>query len=383
LLSNNPSRARYTLGFNFDDRLVEALIALPRTPRAGPITEVFGALADSPMSSARPTVGIPQASSRTLATQASKLRTHGIEFNYLMNTSEPVGPKRREVLDYLYGLANDGITRVTVGTTALARLIKRHLPDFHVTMSITKGVRTVKELQRVERSGCDACYLDGVFVNRNIELLVRLIDASSVQARLYANMSCVSACPVVRQHYNAFARQTPETATLHDGFFAGCSLIKLLSPVEWIQMPWIRPEDIETYAALGIDMFKLSDRLAPTPVLTRIAQTYTSGTSPNDLFDIIERSGAKYRKLLGSGRVPAGGPYTVDAKLLPRAFVEHFFDGRCISQDKSCAICAEAAARAVRRRPDWDGFLPSEDVLATIPAPLASRAVRAARLSRT
>ena len=372
----------FTLGFNFDWQLVEALADLSaRTGQRGTVSEVFGALAGSPLSSARPTTRIPDATLPTLVAQAAALRAEGIGFNYLMNTSEPIGGKRVVVLDYLANLAENGVDRVTVGTTELARLIKKHLPNMHVTMSITKGVSTLKALDEVARAGCDACYLDGVFVNRNIALLTSLLRHTRLETRLYANMSCVSACPVVRQHYDTFARQNAGTTAAHDGFFAGCSLVKMRSSTEWMQMPWIRPEDISAYAALGVGMFKLTDRLATMPVLVRIAEAYTSATSPPDLFDIIERSGDKYRNLTtDTALAPSGSPYTVDPTAIPDEFIGHFLDGSCISQDKHCPICTRAAKTAVSRNPAWLGFVPSQDVLNSIPAPLGSRAARSSRV---
>jgi hypothetical protein len=322
---------------------------------------------------------IPSATMLTLTRQVQALAKHEIAFNYLMNTNERVGNRADRILDFLARLLDIGVSRLTVGTTDLAALVKTHLPAMHVTMSITRGVKTLRALKSVTDAGCDACYLDGVFVNRNFALLTTLIANSSLDLRLYANMSCISACPVVRQHYDAFASQSSGTAAAHDRFFAGCSLVKWRSPVEWIQMPWIRPEDIGAYRSLDVKLFKLSDRLAPTDVLMRIADAYTRGTSPDDLFDIIERSGAKYRMLTDRAEsLPARGPYRVDPGAIPPTFFEHFRRGDCISQDINCRVCIAVADEAVTRNPEWLDVQVSPAVVERVPSALAARASRIA-----
>lgn len=374
-MSTKPPQAEFSLGFNFDDRLVEELGQLSSADRPGRVSEVFGALSDSPVSSARPMERIPSATMATLTRQAQALANHGIAFNYLMNTNEPIGDRSSRILDFLSKLMDGGVRRLTVGTNALATLVKTHLPDMHVTMSITRGVKTARALKSVADAGCDACYLDGVFVNRNFGLLTSLIENSPLEIRLYANMSCISACPVVRQHYDAFANQSAATGDAHDRFFGGCSLVKWRSPVEWIQMPWIRPEDIGGYRSLGVQLFKLSDRLAPTDVLTRIADSYTRGVSPSDLFDIVERSGTKYRMLADRPEsLPASAPYRVDPVAIPPAFFEHFRNGDCISQDAGCRVCTAVASAAVTRNPAWQDFHVSPVVIERVPPALAARA---------
>ena len=378
-LSNSSSvtPTEYTLGFNFDALLVEELCRKRYQEGLGRVTEVFGALGNSPISSARPAKRIPSVDRRTFAGQVATLKSAGIAFNYLMNTSQPINRRIDEVLLFLSTLVDDGITRLTVGTTELATLVKTHFPQIHVTMSITYGVKNEQTLANVVDAGCDATYLDGVFVNRNFGLLRSLLAGSPIDIRLYANMSCIAACPVVRQHYDTFANQTDKTELDHDGFFAGCSLIKLQSPVEWIQMPWIRPEDIPIYREMGVGMFKLSDRLAPTPVLLKIADAYTSGQSPSDLFDIIERSGAKYRNLTDpESRAPACAPYYVDSTALPKEFMQHFIDGKCISHDGDCPICRDSASVAITRSPNWSSFDVSDAIAKRIPPALALRASR-------
>ena len=338
------SEITYSIGYNFDRNLANELDRINRSRgRIGDVREVFGATADSPYPSARPSTRLPEAGSSDLAWHVAALADVGIAFNYLLNA--PVTSVDYDVVARYCGqLQAIGIRRLTAGTPEICIAIKRAIPEMHVTMSLTYGVRSPAMLERAVNAGADAVYLDAVYVNRNFSLLRDLIARSRAEVRLYANVSCVSRCPVVRQHYAIFVGQNEHTAERNDWFFAGCTALKLALPVEWMQMPWIRPEDINIYVREGIRHFKLADRLAGTSVLGRIARAYVTGRSPEDLFPIIERDGAKYQAY---GFPPTKPPMRVWSKRIPEAFIEHFRANMCTSSDPDCPQCLAAAASSV------------------------------------
>ncbi len=368
---------RFSVGYNFDPFLAAELARL-NAENAGTsrIDEVFAALSYGPAPSARPQSRIPRLSFAELAAHVRTVAAAGISFNYLLNTDWlPPTPAAREDLRLFVGEVVDaGVRRFTVGTPQLAALLRENYGDVHLTLSITYGTDTLEHLRSAAGSGIDAVYLDGVTVNRDFPLLRTLVAASLYEPRLYANLSCISGCPVVRQHYKLFARQHDRgTAQRNDAFFAGCSAVKLGNPVEWLQMPWIRPEDVTAYAAEGVTHFKLADRLAPTPILVQIAEAYLSRRSPSDLFTIIERDGAKFSLVAD---IPAGTrPIRVSADRIPGDFIEHFRSGACRSRDRECLYCVDVAHDAVRIAHGLSGLVVPEAVRRHAPAPLLARMV--------
>ena len=152
------------------------------------------------------------------------------------------------------------------------------------------------------------------------------------------------------------------TEKLNDLFFAGCSLSKLSSPIEWIQMPWIRPEDVDVYSSEGIKNFKLSDRLATTNTLLKIAKAYLSKTTPDNLFEIIERDGKKYNDLIFGAKNDIEktlSPMHVASNKIPKIFIEHFVKGSCNSRNIECSICQNVTVQAVKINND---FIPQKDL---------------------
>lgn len=339
----------FSIGYNFDFALAIELLRLnAEYGSRRRIDEVFGALSSGPVPSARPQSRLPNLSFAEFARHVRLLADADIFFNYLLNTAwiPPDSQSRVELTRFVQQLVDCGIRRFTVGTPELAALLRARFVDVHLTLSITYGTNSLDQIDRVAGCGIDAVYFDGVTVNRDFELLRLLVKASPYEPRLYANLSCISGCPVVRQHYQLFARQHERsTARRNDAFFAGCSAVKLADPVEWLQMPWIRPEDVSIYADEGVLHFKLADRLAATPILIRIAEAYLTGLSPADLFPVIERDGVKFSLVAD---IPAGGSaMQVRTECIPRDFIEHFRSGACRSRDTRCSYCIEIARHAV------------------------------------
>lgn len=338
---------RFKLAWNFDWRLVGVVKQLnERYSHRAVIDEVFGSLPDGPVSSARPTSRLPQASWATFTEQVKHLRKNGVSFNYLVNTAQRIEGKMRVALyEYVGRLAETGIQRFTAGDPEVVQMLKSVDSSLHITMSLSWGIRTVSQVLQAENSGVDAIYLSGPHVNRNFALLRELLAVARVPCGLYANVNCISKCPELSNHYRLFAtHQNGETLTKNDAFFAGCSHVKLRNPVEWIQMPWIRPEDVRAYAQEGAVFFKLADRLADTPMLEHIADCYLSGKSPSDLFPLIERDGAKFKPLLDRKAVKHLHVWTNG---LPADFLDHFRSGDCKSDDIECSICRAVAKNSV------------------------------------
>jgi len=365
----------YSMGFNFDSALVDGIIQL-NAEYGGltRITEVFGALSDCPISSARPTKLIQGVSWSEFADQVKRLQQAGIEFDYLMNTAQCLTQTTiLKVREYLARLEDVGVCKITAGTPEICLLVKDFSSDFYVAMSITYGIHSLDKLRRAESSGADLVHLNSPYVNRNFKLLRFLVKESSVPCRLIANMSCISECPVITRHYKLFAGSQRLLDTYQDVFCVGCTYIRISNPVEWLQAPWIRPEDIPTYVEEGISHFKLSERLSPTETLLAIAGPYLNLTSPEDLFPLIERHKRKYSPLAATCPSEGRPPMRVSSQAIPDNFIEHFRSGGCKSNNLSCPVCSGIAHRAIHLNPGWDKAAVPQELRELVPRLLRER----------
>jgi collagenase-like PrtC family protease len=67
-----------------------------------------------------------------------------------------------------------------------------------------------------------------------------------------------------------------------------------MDPVELLKSPWIRPEDIRHYEALGYEHFKITERFKRTPLLLEHVMTYENRHYDGNLLDLftLPRKGA-------------------------------------------------------------------------------------------
>lgn len=367
--------ATFSIGFNFEDDLVDGIVKLNNSqPLNNRISEVYGSLPDSPVPSARPSKKLKNISFHKFQQQLERLILNNICFNYLLNTNTSLSESlSSKLLIYLAQLQELGITNITVGNIELCSFIKENFDSFKVCISSTFGVKTISQIKTCENYGADSVYLDSIHINRNFKRLREIITNTSLSIKLYANISCISRCPITKKHYDIFAnKQNGTTLKQNDNYFASCSLIKLKSKVEWIQMQWIRPEDIDKYEDEGFTFFKLSDRLAPTNIILQIAQAYLNRKSPPNLFPLIERDGVKYKNI-GFG-LNGSHPIIIDSKKIPNNFIEHFKKGECISTDKKCSYCNYIAESAIHYNHDMkDVIIYKENMFSDFPKEMEIR----------
>lgn len=339
----------FSLGYNFDPELIEEVNKLNQLyGNYRRITEFFAALPDSPYLSTRPDSRIINISLVELEKQVTKMSENSINFNYLLNAKADINEiNLNEFVSFLNKLSEIGVNRIIAYSPELCNLIKNINPDFSITISSVYNIRTKLQLDEVHESGTEFAYLDSIFINRDFNLLKEMRDYSKIPLKLYANVSCISQCPNKDLHYSALSSPDKNyQLEMNDHLFNYCSSEKLINPVKWLQMQWIRPEDINVYAKEGFNHFKLTDRLSPTENLIFIAEHYLKGVSPNNLFPLIERNGTKYKDFdtFKSGNQK---PFFIDSSKIPKDFIEHFKNGECKSTNIKCHYCNKVANESV------------------------------------
>jgi collagenase-like PrtC family protease len=337
----------FSLGYNFDPLLIDQIIMLNHQYGGKrKITEFYAALQDAPYLSTRPNKRIKGISWGEFESQVSKLKKNGISFNYLFNAicdMRDIDLSRFN--DYLHDLYGIGVRKIIAHSPKLCEYIKKTQLDFNVTISSVYGIKSKKQLDEAYESFADSVYLDSIYINRNFELLRELKLYSRVPLKLYANVSCLSQCEKKDYHYSVLSQQNEEYQEYeNDALFAYCSGEKIKKKINWLQMQWIRPEDIDIYYDEGFSHFKLTDRLAATDIMCKIAKQYLMGKSPDNLFSIIERDGAKYKKNLNC----KNKIISVISDKIPYNFIEHFRSGDCISNDIGCQYCNAVAGNAIK-----------------------------------
>ena len=265
----------FSLGYNFDSELIDKVAELNNKNNNGRrVTEFFAALPNSPLLSTRPNSRIPNLSWKEFSSQLIKMKKNKINFNYLLNAKTEVNNIDIAIItDFLKRLYDVDISHLIVYSPQQCSFIKSINDNFSITISSVYNIRSEEQVNIAYDSGADFIYIDSIFINRNFELLRKLYNHSKIPLKLYANVSCLSQCVKKDLHYSVLSNPSNNyQVKMNDQLFNFCSMEKLKNPVKWLQMQWIRPEDITVYVQEGFKHFKLTDLLATTERLLVLAE---------------------------------------------------------------------------------------------------------------
>ncbi len=372
----------FSVAANYDRALVSQLAAHP-------VSEVYGKLPHDGIGGGRPRYLATPLPRRQLAAYVADLRRVGIDFNYLLNGAcfanrEWSRAWQRRLMRLLTDLGTMGVRRVTVATPYLLELIKRRFPEFHVRVGIFAQIDTPRRARFWADLGADAITLESFSINRDFARLAAIRAAVDCELQLIANHVCLPNCPMQNYHQNGFAHASDGSRALFiDWCFLRCSQRRLSEPAELIKAGWIRPEDIDRYAAMGFTTFKLLERGIPSAALLRRVAAYHHRHSGEDLAELLLPYGfaeprrreafwglrnffrprqvapARLRPLLAlardSGMLAASPtrPVRIATAAIPADFLEGFRERDCASlRCDDCGYCAGIAARAVQIDPD-------------------------------
>jgi collagenase-like PrtC family protease len=280
---------------NFDDRLLDAISVYP-------VKEVFGKLPADSVGGGRASFTLPPLSRRRFERHVEKARSKGIGFNYLLNPAcmdnrEYTRQGQREIEALLEYIESTGVSAVTISLPFLLPVIKKRHPRLNVRVGVYARVDGIAKARFWEDGGADCIALESHSVNRDFELLTALRKALKIELQLIVNANCQLFCPLSGQHMvnlsHASQKGHPTRGFMIDWCVMKCSYDKLKDPVQYLRSEFIRPEDLNLYREMGYDSFKVLERGAPTPVLTRRVKAYSEGRYVGNLLDLIQPFGYK------------------------------------------------------------------------------------------
>jgi len=392
---------------NWDDALLDRLHGLP-------VHDLYGQVDWSPVGGGRPRYIQGHTDARRAAAHIRAIRDRGWGFTTLLNAPcldnrELDRTFRQRLLDHVAWARDAGADSVTVTIPLLAEAIKARFPDLWVKVSVIAHVGTVARAKAWASLGIDEIAVD-FNVNRDLRRLSALRRAVDCELSLLVNDLCLLDCPFRHYHYNLVGHASQQGHD-SDGFvvdycFLRCHHRKVLEPIELLKSPWIRPEDLGAYEAIGIRRFKLAGRTKGSDQIAAMARAYAARRHDGNLLDIlegtsrdtstvgfaalraaVERSpGLLGRGLSVLGKLPTGtklpGPTHfagVLRRLTPQAredllsayvqlmqlsdavhidnrqldgFLDGFSDRRCGDECDRCPHCQTFAGRAVQVDPD-------------------------------
>jgi len=186
---------------------------------------------------------------------------------------------------------------VTVGIPYLIDLVRKRFPRLKIKVSTTARVNTVRKALQYEDMGVEEIIIDE-HINREFKTLEAIRKAVTCHLELIVNNICLWQCPYNYEHVNHDGHASREGEEeqycylQYPGYL--CLYRKLTDPVELLKSPWIRPEDIRHYEAVGYERFKITERFKRTPLLLENVKVYENRRYDGNLLDLftLPRKGA-------------------------------------------------------------------------------------------
>ncbi len=261
------------------------------------IYEVYGSLQEDIVGNLRPPFAIKPIDEYNLKKILTFLKSHGISFNYVMNSTVAPLPGQNifleEFIAFVTKLEQLGIERVTITSPFLLSVLKKHFPKMKVEISVCNEISNLCQVKEFESIGADVLILDRD-INRNFALLESIINNTKKNLKLLCNSSCVFQCINVQYHanYSSFlSNMYSLTKNTNDAPFCSsyCKLKKFSNLKEHIKSPWIRPEDIHTYNELGISLFKLDGRDSESNYMLEVIEAYLNQRFEGNFLHLLKR----------------------------------------------------------------------------------------------
>jgi collagenase-like PrtC family protease len=283
------------VGANWDIAFLDAV-------QGTSVDALFGKLPFDIVGGARPGFVLPQINRKDVENYIKACHDRGLEFSYLINAPclgnlEYSKKGYAQLIDLLEWIDHSGADAVTVGLPYLIELVRTRFPRLKIKVSTTARVNTVRKALQYEDMGVEEIIVDE-HVNREFKTLEAIRKTVKCNLELILNNICLWQCPYNYEHVNhdGHASRSGEEDQAcylqYPGYL--CLYRKLTDPVELLKSPWIRPEDIHHYEAIGYEHFKITERFKRTPLLLENVRVYENRRYDGNILDLftLPRRGA-------------------------------------------------------------------------------------------
>lgn len=338
----------FTMPCDFKISTIDELIMISNKYENRNLIEVYGNIYGYfPINSGRGFLGNSKYCSdlKSLAKYIRYINKYNIQFNYTINASctenmELIQEYQKEIIKCMDKLIEIGIKKFTVASMSLLGLLRYIYKDkILITLSTISDVNSVKRAIEAEKLGVNTIVLSEDST-RNIPLIRNIRKAIDCNIEIIVNSMCLWNCIYRQSHYNSLAHMKIDYQTKTAFFPNQCYLIKKNNPIEWIKSPWIRPEDIYKYEALGVNLFKFIGReikdIANWPKLYEI---YCKGYYNGNLLELLYAFSEKPSEYINN--------------TLLNGFVDYFFEHNFHCYDvcglENCKYCKEYCDKSYER----------------------------------
>lgn len=346
-----------------DTQLVEIKKMNENSTNNRRIREVYGSMPSAPVGTIRPSITLPSVSLDQLCEYIKKTNAIGVEFDYIMNAtvldgSEYIAEGKQEIVEFIGKLVDAGLNTITITIPYIIRLVKKYYPQLNITASICAEIESVQRALDFEKIGVN-CIVPAKDINRDFKTLNNINKACKSKIKLLCTTPCLYKCSDLYYHMNlsSVRDNSLQSAFKVKGKFLShtasrCQRRRLENLEEYIKSPWIRPEDIVYYEAIGITEFKLDGRDKKEAYNIDVAKAYMKGHYEGNLLYLMQNyypKNIEEFELLNNFEKDFWrlGVYLDNTKM--DGFIEHFANmhNNCEVGCSNCNYCKSWAEKAI------------------------------------
>lgn len=259
---------------------------------------------------------------------------NGFKTNMLLNSScegaEWYSPQTVSKTLFLVNKMKDsGLSEITLTNPVYIQKIKKEHPDLKITASVICEIDSVQRARFFEELGADA-FVPDRDINRDLELLKEIKDATNMEMTLMVNEGCLYRCPQRNIHYNFISHWSKLNKEKHIDFLTNyCVALRGQKPEELLKSPFVLPQHLKFYRKIT-SSFKIVGRTRTTQEILQMTRAYLEETFQGNLLDIMSSATPLVKNKYG---------YNIPAELLDEAFFK-----KVTSCNKNCAKCNYCAA---------------------------------------
>jgi collagenase-like PrtC family protease len=227
--------------------------------------------------------------------------SRGIQFSYTLNTpywqnrefTREGALKIKEFLKHLYDI---GIRDITVSMPSFIEMVKLSGFDFSIKASAICHINTPNKALAYKKMGVDRIVVDES-VHRDFAVLKEIVRLFEGKVEIIVNTMCHRNCIYRHFHYNETGGDSTGVCNeVGVNFFEHKCLLQRYDTISGLlKLGWVRPEDLNYYADIGIDYFKLQGRqhVAKGGHLKAL-QAYMQESYDGNLMDLLDMFNPRY-----------------------------------------------------------------------------------------
>jgi collagenase-like PrtC family protease len=261
-----------------------------------------------------------------------RIHKEGLRVNLIMNpTCEGTEWYKADVvemkMDFLNRMHKEhDLEAITIANPIYIKEVRRRFPDIEICASVLGDIDCVQRALIFSRAGANVITPDPN-INRNLQLLKGIKEATHIKLKLMVNEGCLYKCPFRKFHFNYISHKSKELGPVEeDVFFFNCSQVIDNDHSQLLKSGWIRPEDVSKYNDIAT-FFKIVGRERPGSLVIRATKAYLNESWDGDLLDIMCSSINKYGLDFG-------------AHLDNKSLSENGFFEKITSCDRDCFNCS-------------------------------------------